>query len=368
MRKVKRDDGAVAVVVALSATALFGFAAIVVDAGSLYAERRQLQAGADAAVLAAASACVESACGYNDMSPVADAYADSNTDDRRAASVLCGNANGTWIAACEQPADLPRGVKYARVTTSTLNLDGTTVLPPLLARALIREYPGKQVSATAVAVWGSRKREGSTVPLIISACEWKKHTVDGTVYAPDPSYTSDGTPYYDGPPGANPYPIALEAEIVTLGGSSTSTCRTGGGFDEEIPGGFGWLRTDKNCEAQIEDGEDGPVVDSKPGMNPCVKTLLPTLVDTVVSIPVFATPPDHKTYDISGWASFYVTGFAVGGSGDRFRMHVPPWDSPPLCFSSASDDCITGYFLSSPPEVGVVGGASFGENVVQLYE
>ena len=46
------DEGAVAAIMVVSIVALLGFAAIVVDAGVLYTERRHLQTAADAAALA----------------------------------------------------------------------------------------------------------------------------------------------------------------------------------------------------------------------------------------------------------------------------------------------------------------------------
>jgi len=58
-QRLRRDDGAVAVITALLMVALLGFAAVSVDVGANYAERRQLQNGADAAALAVAQ---ESSC------------------------------------------------------------------------------------------------------------------------------------------------------------------------------------------------------------------------------------------------------------------------------------------------------------------
>jgi hypothetical protein len=49
MRRLNDDDGAVAVIVALLAVVLFGFAALVIDVGRCNDERRQLQNGADGA-------------------------------------------------------------------------------------------------------------------------------------------------------------------------------------------------------------------------------------------------------------------------------------------------------------------------------
>lgn len=60
MRRIADDDsGAVAVIVAILAVVLFGMAALVIDVGRLYEERRELQNGADAAALAVGWECVQ---------------------------------------------------------------------------------------------------------------------------------------------------------------------------------------------------------------------------------------------------------------------------------------------------------------------
>ena len=56
------DRGAVLVWVALMLVVLLGIGALVIDVGALYAERRQLQNGADAAALAVAADCAEGDC------------------------------------------------------------------------------------------------------------------------------------------------------------------------------------------------------------------------------------------------------------------------------------------------------------------
>ena len=65
MRSLTRHDdderGAVLVWVALMLTVLIGVGALVIDAGALYTEKRQLQNGADAAALAVAADCANGA-------------------------------------------------------------------------------------------------------------------------------------------------------------------------------------------------------------------------------------------------------------------------------------------------------------------
>jgi Flp pilus assembly protein TadG len=59
----ERDDhGAILVMVALMLTALLGVGAIVLDLGKLYVEKRELQNGADAAVLAVAQDSRRAGC------------------------------------------------------------------------------------------------------------------------------------------------------------------------------------------------------------------------------------------------------------------------------------------------------------------
>ena len=65
---------------------LIGFVAIAVDVGALYAERAQLQNGADAAALAIAQDCADDGvCG--DSAGIAARFADANANDG-AANVL----------------------------------------------------------------------------------------------------------------------------------------------------------------------------------------------------------------------------------------------------------------------------------------
>ena len=90
----ERESGAIIVIVAvlLVGGVLIGMAALSIDVGSLYAERRQLQNGADSAALAVAQDAARS-CSTGSCVPTtrAQTYANSNAKDG-ASSVLevCG--------------------------------------------------------------------------------------------------------------------------------------------------------------------------------------------------------------------------------------------------------------------------------------
>ena len=58
------------VLVALLLAVLIGVGALVIDAGTFFAEKRELQNGADAAALAVAADCANGAC---DLAPAAAA-------------------------------------------------------------------------------------------------------------------------------------------------------------------------------------------------------------------------------------------------------------------------------------------------------
>ena len=107
MRRLSGDNGAVAVLVAILAVVLFGFAALVIDVGALYHERRQLQNGADAAAFAVAQACAAGDCG--DYEADADSFADGNALDDAARipdEGVCGTVTAGLPECTDAPEDL----------------------------------------------------------------------------------------------------------------------------------------------------------------------------------------------------------------------------------------------------------------------
>ena len=100
--RIRRDDaGATIVIVALMMVVLLGMGALVIDVGQLYAERRELQNGADAAALAVAQDCAGGDC--RDETTTAGTYADDNAHDGKAAvDEVCGSGPG--LTPCATPA------------------------------------------------------------------------------------------------------------------------------------------------------------------------------------------------------------------------------------------------------------------------
>ncbi len=348
MQRLRQEEGAVAVLVAILAVVLFGFGALVIDVGALYYERRELQNGADAAAFAVAESCAGGDCG--DFETDAELFADSNAHDQRSRvqpGEVCGSTAVGLPACANPPADLV-GSGYVRVTTRTEASDGSTLVPPVLARVLKPEYAGKEVAASATVVWGAPGGAEAELALTFSQCEYDKLTKDAdgnTVYAEAPFDEQDKP---------------LERTIYFHDTSEASSCPAGpSGAD--LPGGFGWLDADDDCRATIENGwasEDPGASTSQD-----CKAALSALLNQTVVVPIF-----NDTNNLSGTNGGYhiwtYVGFVL--TGYRFPGTSYPTGSAAPCASQQT--CIRGYFVEvvAPSVAPVTDGPDQGVRVVQL--
>src|ERR671932_248292 len=168
------ERGAVAavLVVLLGAGVLLGTGALVVDVGQIYAEREQLQSGADAAAIALARTCAA--------------------------------APAQGLSAC---LGTPPTTPYVEVRTATQLSDGRTVLPPTFASTLsgMANYAGRTVRACARAAYGTPTTLRSAA-VTVSQCEWTALTAGGTNLAPPPNVgipapSAEGVIYLHDPHG-----------------------------------------------------------------------------------------------------------------------------------------------------------------------
>ena len=352
-----RDDrGTVAVITALVSTlVLFGLGALTMDVGALYAERRQLQNGADASALAVAATC-SSAVGC-DASTAATAtarsYADDNANDGlTGVDRVCGTGPG--LAPCpgrQGPWDcqaLPArlaGEPYVQVQASTRTSGGTKVAP-ILAQMLTGNaaYSGTTVRACARASWGGPASLISGLPVTVSECEY-----------------AATLPLEPAPPAAP----AGAPRVLKLHNTDPADSCEGSRSGADLPGGFGWLATTDGCRAQADltGWFDDKTGNSPP--QPCKPADFSALVDTVVPLPIYASvngsPGTNGAYRMAGFAAFHLTGYNLTGG---FRQKDVVTGSYP-CTGSTS--CLSVYFVSDPqPVPGTIGGLSHGVVVVQL--
>jgi hypothetical protein len=322
MQRLRDEEGAVAVLVAVTLVVLVGAAALVIDVGNLYWERRSLQNGADAAALAAAQ---DFASGNDAIAKAtADEYADAN------------NERGAFVEEFVQPT-----ANSIQVTARTGDIASAGQLNSILAGMLgVDEYFTR---ATAIASWGGFGG-GSTVPLTFSYCEWERFTGGlGVDALPTPNLTV----YHH-----------------TSSASDANDCD--GPAGQDYPGGFGWLDTDGSgsCTAQVVTGQvDGDTGNSPPvpaASTGCTSTFFAGLIGQTVLMPVFGDVTgvgSNAEYEVLGFAALEVTGFRFGGS---LTGGAVPCGNPERCISGRF---VEYYDIGSEP---TAGAPDFGAYVVGL--
>jgi len=333
------ERGAVAIIMAMSLVILLVIAAWVIDGSALYQERAELQHGADAAALAIARDCVEGACGA--VYTTADQFVDANANDGDSRVPPGGITfpDGNTVRVVVRTAD------------AGADIDGDpTTVDYTFARVI--GFDGKEVSAIAVASWGS-VGSGASIPLTVSMCEFNLATSGGTVFA-------------SGPPFSGP-PTILKFHS---GGPQDPTVPCPAGpAGQDIPGGFGWLDIDTPCSALIDENS---FVGANPGNGhpgngslQCSQEdfLGPNLTGHTVMLPIYNDVTgvgQPGSYRIEGFAAFHITGIRFpGGPSWRINMTVPE------CKNNQS--CIKGYFTEDIfPGQGGPGDNEFGAKTIWL--
>lgn len=332
------ERGAVALVTAILMVVLLGFAALAVDGGMLFAQRAQLQNGADAAALAVAQKCAASLSDplCSTTSTLATSLSQSNARAGQAgiASLAISTTSRTVTATTQpvQPGSQPGSI--ALFFARALGIDSATV------------------GAKAQAAWGSPSAGPAVFPITFSVCQ-----VQGFVDGGFQRLQSHSTNIN---PGCN-Y------------GSSGSV----------VPGGFGWLAQDPGqCGAAIDIAASQ--VESDPGNkhpSNCDAVLqgwaasIQAGSPPTVLLPVFTSVTGtgrNVVFTLSGFAAFSVQGWKF--SGDDGLPYTYHNTSPAVPASLACDSpCrgiigkfITYVSLSSAYRLGP--STSFGATIVRLAQ
>lgn len=400
------ETGAVAVLVAtlLGGGVLLGLGAIVLDTGSLLYERRQLQNGADAGALSVGKDCATNASCDPLTGTAMTVLAGLNASDGvTAIESICGNsiAHTPKLPICGtstgQLVDCPpvpsrfASAPYIEVRTKTLNVNGTNILPPILAQTLAGgAYSGETVRACSRAAWlPAGTPTGPVLPVAFSSCQWgvaTGYTANGfATYQPPP--TPNAKPGYGGTgTGLEAWPLHASDEVVLLTqttGKIAPACNTWNGH--VAPGTFGELSA-TGCGANVS--TDNWVQGTNGNPAPCDLSTFNGLLGQVVNVPIFDcyTPnkfnwpwPDPPTaptcndtspaswYHISGYGAFYLTGFNFSG-GSYGNDLFPNGSYFGVGPCTGSDRCIAGWFttgkLSATPSAG--GTPNFGTYELQL--
>lgn len=363
---IRDERGAVAVFVSILLIVLLAIGAVVADIGAVYAERRELQNGADAAALAVAGNCAKRVI-TKDPSPcpttggvttpaafttMAQTYANLNAKD--AISALNG-LNGTPGVVFGKKADgsACKNCVTVRVTTQTTDSgEGQFRLLPWFAQVLDKD--GTEVFAVATATWGSLKR-GAAIPLAFSACEYNRLKDEPGVQL----IIFHGSPDCDPPivePSPTPTPTESESSSEDPGDGSVpseSPVDGPGASGQDIPGDFGWLQPTsaggEPCSVlptanDWVPGETGANANKNSISTLCPPSEFKKWVDTArpLLVPIYTEvkgPPEQSNveYKVEYFAAFVMTGFHLGGGEYTY------WPSPPPgC--TGNERCVQGYF------------------------
>ncbi|ASN21117.1 Tad domain-containing protein [Arthrobacter sp. YN] len=277
------ERGAATIVVAGMMVVLLGFAALAVDVGALYAEKAQLQNGADAAALAIATDCAGGSCGNS--ASTGNQFANNNAND---------SASG---AAVTFPASTT-----VRVATNARDTNGQNSFSLFFAQVL--GVQTAQVGAVAEASWGAPS-SATTLPWTVSECVFKKYL------SPAQLASLNSTGSFIGDPIPTHILLRYDENAPTAPG-----CAAQNGYQ---PGGFGWLKTNSGCSTNIDldmtvNGQTGNHFPNAAGCN----AALATIMDEPALIPLFKTAAGNGSnakYTLVGFAAFQVTGYKFSGSG-----------------------------------------------------
>lgn len=312
MRAKDDERGAVSVISALLLVALLGFTAIVVDAGMLYAEKAQLQNGADAAALAVAQKCARNlaspAC--STTSPLAGSFANANANDE------LSNVRSIALSKSAGNVTVSTGAQESGGESNRISLSFARILG----------IDSAEVGTSASAQWGSPIAGRTVFPAAFSICQ-----VTGQI---------DG---------------GLQ-RLGLHGGSYANASCNYGPSGAPVAGGFGWLAQDPGqCGGYIDlaaqEGGSAPGNSEPPNCTAVFNKWITELTagrHPTVLLPVFdrvTGTGSGAVYGLKAFAAFEVAGWKfTGGSGAPAVFHNTSTD---VGAQSCTGDCrgIIGRFV-----------------------
>jgi Flp pilus assembly protein TadG len=313
-RASKHDNherGAAAVIVALLMVVLLGCAAISVDVGMLYAERAQLQNGADAGALAIAQDCAENG------TSVCQARSAAVSQD-----LATKNSNKSLAGTNTPDFSVPNSVTVVTAARNSQGPGAATFFANVFGISSV------EIGATATAAWGSPYAGTVALPLAFSECQFD---------------LSGGT------------------QVLQIHGGPS--CVSSNGSGHTLPGGFGWLDSDPGkCGTTITLAN--PRISSDTGVsepNQC-KPVFDSLKNQTILLPVYNDKGGTGTnawLNIKGFAAFKLQGF-------NFPGHSWNNTGAPSCTGSCKG--VIGKFITyvALDSNFTLGGPNLGSRIVQL--
>jgi Flp pilus assembly protein TadG len=309
--RIKQERGQALVLTAIAMVMCCGAAALVLDVGNWFRDKRRLQGTVDAAALAGAQQLPKSP---GNAKVMAMSYANQNGGDVSASDIV--------ITSQYEPDDTI-AVDGARDDAGIFsNVIGITSAH-ITAHAKARVGPPAQALAVAPMVVHCNH------PLIQN-CN-NNHT---------PQFGVPTTMDYDpmGAPGAFGM-LNLDGTQGTIG-SSKEAAWISQGFDQYL--GLGMYQSDPGAKFSSQN----------------IQSALDSRIGTVLLFPVFKTlngQGQNAQYDIIGWIGFYLQGYTVNGNNATLNGYFTSYIAQ-------------GILAQSSPGSGGVPSSYFGVYAIQLIE
>lgn len=345
-RRPRGDRGAVAALVAvlLTGNALLGMAALTVDVGAMYAEREELQSGADSAAVAVAKVCVgnNNACNPIQAAAIAGTYAVDNASDGFADATVCGRVMTAGLGSTNRLSPCAPGkdnlarcidgptsppvspAPYVEVRTTTRRSATSTALPPVFVGA-VTGTDGVTVAACSRVSWGPITQTTIEPSMAISKCQFDAMTANGTRYQPRPTSVHNADPTSEFTMRWRPVSGSGCATFGFFNTRTASSCRRsvtagnsyGGRTDPAIP---------TNCAVDLENFHH----DRRP-----------------VAVAIFDSASSTQ-FHVAGIAMFVITGWyrsPLWPDGGLGHDHLPELGNATPC-TGLNIFCVYGYFTT----------------------
>jgi Flp pilus assembly protein TadG len=272
MTKTRDERGQAIVLTVLSLVVLLGMAALVLDVGAWFHQKRQLQATADAAALAGAQLLPDDPGGAS------------------AQAVTYGTKNGGGVAG----ADVT--ITSSRASNDTIAVKAKKTNNGIFSR--IAGVMNVNIAATAKARVGAPASALHVAPMVVYCGHSLIQNCNNS--SKQPKFFTNTDLNFDpmGAPGAFGM-LNLDGSKGTVG-SSKEAAWISTGFDKYL--GLGKYKSDPGAKFSSQN----------------VRSALDGRVGTVLLFPVFDTltgTGQNAQYDIIGWIGFHLTSYDVHGNG-----------------------------------------------------
>jgi Flp pilus assembly protein TadG len=308
---MKNERGQAFVVMALSLMMVIGMAALVLDVGHWFRDKRRLQGTADAAALAGAQKLPTDQSGAQSL---ALDYANQNGGNVAGADIVISSKymSDDTIAVTARRTD-------SGIFSGVLGIGSVNIVAHAKARV---GPPAEALAVAPMVVYCNH-------PLI------RNCNNNGT-----PRFGETTTLNYDkmGAPGAFGM-LELDGGTGTIG-TSTEAAWISKGFDKYL--GLGKYNSDPGAKFSSQN----------------IQSALDSRLNTVLLFPVFKTlglSGSNAQYDIIGWIGFYLTGYTVNGNNATLTGYFTEYIAQ-------------GVLSQSAPGTGGVPSSFFGVRSIQLVE